>query len=124
MNAGRRTRIFGAHKMLTKWYDRMEDPEQFDPACFQDNIESAKATFADARDEEQEYLDNMPEGIAGGEKGDKAQETIDALDNALTHLENIEFDGIDNLPRPTEEWVNMNQGYISDAMEEIDSADI
>ena len=35
------------------------------------------------RDDEQEYLDNMPEGIKDGDKGDKSQEAIDNLDSAV-----------------------------------------
>ena len=32
--------------------------------------------------EEQDYFDNMPEGIQASEKGDLAQEVLDALDEA------------------------------------------
>jgi len=38
------------------------------------------------RDDEQEYLDNMPEGIKDGDKGDRAQEVIDYLDGAVDGL--------------------------------------
>jgi NADPH-dependent glutamate synthase beta subunit-like oxidoreductase len=38
------------------------------------------------RDDEQEYLDNMPEGIREGDKGDKSQEAIDYLDSAVDAL--------------------------------------
>jgi uncharacterized coiled-coil DUF342 family protein len=34
------------------------------------------------RDEEQEYRDNMPESLASGEKGDKADEVIGQLESA------------------------------------------
>lgn len=49
------------------------------------------------KDEEQDYYDNMPESLQGGEKGEAAQSAIDALENAkseieqaTTNLENIE----------------------------------
>jgi hypothetical protein len=38
------------------------------------------------RDDEQDYLDNMPEGIKDGDKGDKSQEAIDYLDSAIDAL--------------------------------------
>jgi len=60
MNAQRRARI-GA--ILTKLNDLAEE------------IESIK-------DEEQDYYDNMPESLQGGEKGEAAQNAITALENA------------------------------------------
>ena len=44
-----------------------------------ENIDSALATISECADEEQEYFDNMPEGLQGSEKGDQASETIDQL---------------------------------------------
>ena len=38
------------------------------------------------RDEEQEYLDNMPEGIKDGYRGDASQNAIDCLDSAVDGL--------------------------------------
>lgn len=48
-------------------------------------------------DEEQEYYDAMPENMQGGEKGEKAQASADALSNAKDALEGFEstFDEID-----------------------------
>jgi hypothetical protein len=37
--------------------------------------------------EEQEYFDNMPEGIQGSKKGEKAEAAIDALQEAKDTLE-------------------------------------
>ena len=34
------------------------------------------------KDEEEEYYENMPESIQGGEKGDRAYEVIDILEEA------------------------------------------
>jgi hypothetical protein len=44
-----------------------------------------------ARDEEQEYRDNMPEAFAYGEKGDRADEVVSFLEEAHTALENIDL---------------------------------
>lgn len=49
--------------------------------------------LAELRDEEQEYFDNMPEGLQGAEKGEKAQAAIDAMENVVGLLE--DFAGID-----------------------------
>lgn len=35
------------------------------------------------RDEEQEYLDNMPDSLADGDKGSAAQEAVDSLEAAM-----------------------------------------
>ena len=45
-------------------------------------------------DEEQEALDNMPESLQDGEKGQQMQEYIDAIENALDDLEEIDVDDI------------------------------
>lgn len=47
------------------------------------------------RDEEQEYRDNMPESLAEGEKGERADAAIAALDQVIEALESLletEFD--------------------------------
>lgn len=60
-------------------------------------IENAIAKIAEgrqeleqARDEEQEYLDNMPENMQFGEKGEKAQTAIDNLQTAIDECESAE----------------------------------
>jgi uncharacterized coiled-coil DUF342 family protein len=73
-------------------------------------LDEAKTLADDIREEvsnvqgeEQDYLDAMPESLQGGEKGDKAQATIDALDEAISSLDtvsddigNIGFDDIES----------------------------
>lgn len=49
--------------------------------------------LAALRDEEQEYLDNMPENMQDGEKGQKAQEAIDVMESVTGQLE--DFAGMD-----------------------------
>ena len=39
------------------------------------------------RDEEQEYFDNMPESLQGGDKGSDAEQAIDSMNSALDSLE-------------------------------------
>lgn len=52
------------------------------------------------RDEEQEYYDNMPESLQGGEKGETAQSAIDAMETVIMALEEVEsadFSGLSDL---------------------------
>lgn len=53
-------------------------------------IEEAKGILESVRDEEQEAYDNMPENFQNGERGEKSQAAIDALENAISELEGIE----------------------------------
>jgi len=39
--------------------------------------------------EEQEYLDNMPENLQGSERAEKTQETLDRLDEIIETLETV-----------------------------------
>ena len=45
------------------------------------------------RDEEQEALDNMPESLQDGEKGQQMQEYIDTMADVLDELENLDIEG-------------------------------
>ena len=44
------------------------------------------------RDEEQDYLDNMPENFQEGEKGQAAEEVISWMDEVVSALEDIDID--------------------------------
>ena len=77
-----------------------------------DAISAIQARFADIRNaigelsrevedlhsEESEYYDTMPESFQQGDKGDKAQSAIDALESARDELESIDmiFDNADS----------------------------
>ncbi len=60
-----------------------------------DDIEEAKALIETARDEEQDYFDNMPEGFQHGEKGEAAQSAITELDGAISSLDDA-VDSVNN----------------------------
>jgi hypothetical protein len=49
--------------------------------------------IATLKDEEQEYYDNMPEGLQSGEKGSAAEEAVSNLQDAEDKLQEIE-DGL------------------------------
>lgn len=50
-------------------------------------LEDVTPTLADARDAEQEYVDNMPEGLQGSERGEQAQEAAGLLSDVVDALE-------------------------------------
>lgn len=84
MNKERRKQINEAADLFAKAYAMIED---------------VKSILQEALDEEQEYYDNMPEGLQGGDKGDMAQSAISALESAIDAME-----GLDDV-----------QGYIDEA---------
>lgn len=62
------------------------------------NIEDFINDVESIRDEEQEYLDNMPEGLRYSGNGERAEEAISALEEAIDALNEI----ADSLERLTE----------------------
>lgn len=52
------------------------------------------------RDEEQEAFDNLPEAFQEGDKGEAAQAAIDALDEALSGLEELQGFDFDTIEGP------------------------
>lgn len=55
-------------------------------------IEEIKTDIENVRDEEQDYWDNMPESFQNGEKGERAQASIDALEYVVSDIEDIDID--------------------------------
>ena len=55
----------------------------------QAELEALKERIECLQQEEQDYFDNMPESLQGGEKGDKAQEHIDAIEYCANTLDDV-----------------------------------
>lgn len=53
-------------------------------------LADAREQIEALRDEEQDYYDNMPEGIQSGEKGDTAEAAVSAMDDAISSIEEAE----------------------------------
>jgi uncharacterized coiled-coil DUF342 family protein len=53
-----------------------------------------KEAIENIRDEEQEYFDNMPEGLQQSDRGYAAEEAISQLDEAVSALEDLDTMGI------------------------------
>ena len=56
----------------------------------QGKLADIRMEIESARDEEQEYYDNMPESFQSGEKGDAVQAAVEALEEALSACEEAE----------------------------------
>lgn len=52
-----------------------------------DKLESIKGDIEMLRDEEQEFIDNMPENLQGGDKATIAENAVNEMDNAINSLE-------------------------------------
>lgn len=55
-----------------------------------------KDAIESIRDEEQDYFDNMPESFQYADRGLKAQEAVDALNEAIDLLDSIDTDDLTN----------------------------
>lgn len=56
----------------------------------QELIQEANERLETAKDEEQEYYDNMPAGIQDSEKGELATAAIEALESACYTVEELD----------------------------------
>ena len=52
-----------------------------------ETIEILHSSISTIRDEEQDKYDNLPEGLQQSENGQKFEETLDTLGEALSNLE-------------------------------------
>lgn len=52
-----------------------------------EKLDEAKAMLESCRDEEQDYFDNMPESLQGGDKGQAAENAISLLDDIISNIE-------------------------------------
>jgi seryl-tRNA synthetase len=83
MNAERR-------KALAALIDNDDDVFAGSTSKLKGLAEEVKTVLEGLRDEEQEAYDNMPESFQNGEKGEKAQAAITAMEEAISSLEEID----------------------------------
>jgi hypothetical protein len=57
-------------------------------------VQNAKATVEELRDELQDWLNNLPENLQGGNKASELEEAVSALDDIATELDDIDFGGV------------------------------
>lgn len=60
----------------------------------EDTAQSIADELDNIKDQCQDSLDNMPEGLQYGSTGELLQERIDCLDDVISELENINYDSI------------------------------
>lgn len=111
MNKQRRKDITSALNLLS------ESREQMELAIAK--AEEAKEMIENARDEEQEYKDNMPENMQDGEKGSMADSAIDNLENAASAAESY----IDELNTANDELQTVIDRLQGDATSNLDEAE-
>ena len=58
-----------------------------DPSIMMEELEDLRLQIEMLRDEEQDYMDNMPENLQGGDRYANASEAVDALDAAAEELD-------------------------------------
>lgn len=97
MNKSRRAQI----DRVMKQADAIEKKEQFSNKVRDDLVNQ----ITKIKEDEQEYLDNLSEAAAEGEKGDMAQEAIDLLEDAIGELNRVNAES--------------SEGDILDAIEEV-----
>ena len=71
---------------------RVCDCWEEDYGCEEDTAQSIADELSNIRDETQDSLDNMPEGLQEGDTGQLLQERIDNLESAISDLECIDYD--------------------------------
>jgi len=54
-----------------------------------DQLTPIEESITDLQGEEQDYYDNMPEGLQESERGGRAQEAADNLDNAVSAIDEL-----------------------------------
>ena len=73
-------------KALTELVKKLEE--------IQSDICAACESLAELRDEEEEYIENMPEGIRYSERGERAETAFDNLTGAVEDIENLDLEAI------------------------------
>lgn len=53
-------------------------------------ISTGRAMIAEAGEAERDYFDCMPESLQSGEKGQRAEEVAEALENLASQMEDLE----------------------------------
>lgn len=71
--------------------------------ALRDLLSEIKEETERIRDEEQDYYDNMPEGLQSSDRGYAAENAIDQLDNVVSVLDDFDIDElVSNLEEASE----------------------
>lgn len=113
MNKQRRKDIGAALELLSKARGLMEEASA--------TAAEAKDALETARDEEQEYKDNMPENMQDGDKGQMADSAIDNLEQAASSAESF-IDALDESVSSIQEVIDKLEGDATSDMDEAENA--
>jgi len=102
MNAKRRKQIEGVVTQL---------------GSIEDSIASVVEEIQSIKEDEQEYYDNMPESLQGGEKGEAAQDAISNLEEAESNTENLD---VASITQKFTEYLEL----LNESVEELQALDI
>lgn len=65
-------------------------------AALVEQLEVIRSAVEDEKSDEEGKMDNLPDSFRDGEKGEKMQEAVDALDSAMDNLQSA-IDDIQNI---------------------------
>lgn len=80
---------------LSQLYTIQEQMDDFAPESAEDIesfVDTIKSDLESLKDETESSLENMPESLQSSPTGELLQERIDALDNAISEFDGIDFD--------------------------------
>lgn len=63
----------------------------------QNILEELQQQIEEIRDEEQDYLDNIPENLQNSERYETAENALDNLEEAVNWFDNIDIDELSSL---------------------------
>ena len=78
-------------KQIDKICDQMKELDEL-RLKLKELAENIKEDVESVRDDEQEYYDNMPEPLQGGDKGQAAEAAISILDDVINALDDMSLE--------------------------------
>lgn len=99
-------------EIVYRWRENYEVSEE--------GRDSIIADLEEIRDEQQDRLDNMPEGLQQGDTGMLLQDRIDCLESAISDLESIDFEDDFDDDLDEEERAEKYREEIESALNNID----
>lgn len=117
MNQQQRKTLQNAISALTPFADADHCLEVGADAVI-DAVDEAKSVFEDIAQEERDKFDNLPEGFQNGDRGAAMEEAADALESAVSDLENVD---LTKGKAPDEDWHEEVSGFIQEAIDNAES---
>jgi uncharacterized coiled-coil DUF342 family protein len=122
MNKTRREALSALETEIDNTIDILTEAEDdikagtFDWDAIKSAAEDFKTRAEELRDEEQEYYDNMPAGLQGGDKGDNAQAAVSEMESAMEELDLVDIseedrDNVEEHLRSASEYISAASGY-------------